>query len=372
MKTYIRLLLITAMLVPVVSCHKKERNKSEEIPQIEVAEAMTDSVVLHKTYPGYLSADNSAEVVGKVNGQILTQNYRAGAYVNRGDVLFTIDPTLYRDAVERGRASLASAISSRDYAKDHYEAVKKALEAEAVSKMEVLSAQSAYEQAEANIRDCKAALHTAETNLGYCTVVAPLSGYITDSYVSAGNYISGAAEPVKLAKIYDNSFFNAVFEIEDAQYEKMVGRTSGMASPLYSAIPLQFREKMGHDYTADLTYQAPAVDKSTGTVMLKGKVKNIDNELKDGMYVTVSLRYGKMPKAILVKDASIGTDQLGNYLYLVNDSNKVVYAPIEVGEIFRDSLRVVTKGIKAGDRYVTKALLTVRAGEAVKPVTAGD
>ncbi len=134
MKTYIRLLLITAMLVPVVSCHKKERNKSEEIPQIEVAEAMTDSVVLHKTYPGYLSADNSAEVVGKVNGQILTQNYRAGAYVNRGDVLFTIDPTLYRDAVERARASLASAISSRDYAKDHYEAVKKALEAEAVSK----------------------------------------------------------------------------------------------------------------------------------------------------------------------------------------------------------------------------------------------
>jgi multidrug efflux pump subunit AcrA (membrane-fusion protein) len=106
--------------------------------------------------------------------------------------------------------------------------------------------------------------------------------------------------------------------------------------------------------------------------MLKGKVKNIDNELKDGMYVTVSLPYGKMPKAILVKDASIGTDQLGNYLYLVNDSNKVVYAPIEVGEIFRDSLRVVTKGVKAGDRYVTKALLTVRAGETVKPVTAGD
>lgn len=350
-------------------CGHKSDKKSDEGPRpVDVAEATTDSVVLHKIYPGYLTADNSAEVVARIDGQLLTQNYKAGSYVTKGQVLYTIDPTLYRDAVERAEASLSSAISSRDYAKSHYEAVRKALEAEAVSKMEVLSAESAYEQAEADIRDCRAALHTARTNLGYCTITAPISGYITDSYISAGNYINGSGAPVKLAKIFDNSTFSAVFEIEDSQYEKMAGNSGDMRSHLYRAIPLKFREKLGHEYSADLSYQSPSVEKSTGTVMLKGKVRNIDNELKDGMYVTVSLPYGENPRAILVKDASIGTDQLGQYLYVVNDSDKVVYTPIETGEVYHDSLRVVNKGIKAGARYVTKALLTVRSGEEVRPV----
>lgn len=141
-----------------------------------------------------------------------------------------------------------------------------------------------------------------------------------------------------------------------------------MGAPVYRQIPLSFTDSMTHSYTADLYYESPSVNQSTGTIELKGTVNNIDNELKDGMYVTVSLPYGRKSDAILVKDASIGTDQLGKYLYVVNDSNKVVYTPVEVGDIYQDSLRVITKGLRAGDKYVTKALLTVRNGEEISPV----
>ena len=367
MKTRIYPVLLLAAILPLASCKHKEKKEAEEEATIDVAEAVVDSVVLYKTYPGYLSSDNSAEVVAQVDGKILTQNYDAGQFVNKGQVLFTIDPTLYQDAVQRAQASLASAISTRDYAKSHYAAVKKALEADAVSKMEVLNAESAYEQAEADIKDCQAALHTAQTNLGYCSVRAPLAGYITDSYIGAGNFVNGSASPVKLAKIYENNTFKAVFEIEDSQYESMVGRDGGIGDKLYRAIPLHFRDSLVHSYYADLTYEAPSVVQSTGTIQLKGVVKNQNGELKDGMYVTVQLPYGENPKAILVKDAAIGTDQLGKYLYTVNDSNKVVYTPIEIGDVYRDSLRMVTKGIKPGEKYVTKALLTVRPGEIIKP-----
>lgn len=234
--------------------------------------------------------------------------------------------------------------------------------------MEVLQAESTFNQAESNIKDCQAALHTARTNLGYCTVHAPMTGYITDSYLSAGNFVNGSGAPVKLATIYDNATLYAVFDIEDSQYEHIVGGGGGMNSPVYRAIPLKFTDKLKHDYSADLWYEAPSVEKGTGTLELKGVVKNIDNELKEGMYVTISLPYGIDPKAVLVKDAAISTDQLGKYMYIVNDSNKVVYTPIEAGELYQDSLRVINKGIKSGDKYVTKALLTVRNGEAVKPV----
>lgn len=86
------------------------------------------------------------------------------------------------------------------------------------------------------------------------------------------------------------------------------------------------------------------------------------------MYVSIDLPYGTEPKAILIRDAAIGTDQLGKYVYLVNDSNKIVYTPIEIGQLYQDTLRIVTKGLTPNDRYVTKALLTVRNGQTIKPV----
>lgn len=359
--------LLFLILVSATSCHnRKDKTGQEGVASVDVAEAKVDSVVLHKTYPGYLSSQISANVVAQVNGKILSIHFTPGSFVKKGQLLFSIDPTLYRDAVSRAEAALASAISSRDYAKSHYEAVKKALEADAVSKMEVLSAESTLEQAEANIKDCRAALSTARTNLGYCSVTAPISGYITDAVVSSGNYVSGAAQPFTLATVYDNSIFNAVFEIADAQYEHMVG--DKVNTMLYRSIPLNFRDSLPHSYTADLSYEAPSVNTGTGTIMLKGTVKNIDNELKDGMYVTVRLPYGVDPKAVLINNASIGTDQLGKYVYVVNDSNKVVYTHIEVGDLYQDSLRIVNSGLKGGEKYVTKALLTVRNGEEVKPV----
>ncbi len=365
---YIMLFLLCAGPCFLFSCgHKDKSQAAPEAPEIDVAEVMIDSVVLHKTYPGYLSSGNSVDVTAQVDGILIKKYFDAGGSVKKGQVLFQVDPTLYQDAVDRAEASLASAISQRDYAKSRYAAVQKAFEAEAVSKMEVLSAESTLNQAEANIKDCQAALHTAKVNLGYCTMRATMSGNITDATIGEGNYVNGADDPIVLANIYDNTTMSAAFEIEDAQYERMVGRTTGINDPIYHKIPLKFRDNLLHDYTGKLSYEAPNVNLKTGTILLKCDIDNTYGELKEGMYVRINLPYGVDPMALLVKDASIGTDQLGKYVYVVNDSNKVVYTPIKVGEVFQDSLRIVESGLRQGDRYVTKALLTVRNGETVKP-----
>lgn len=86
------------------------------------------------------------------------------------------------------------------------------------------------------------------------------------------------------------------------------------------------------------------------------------------MYVDVSLPTGVDPEAILVRDASLSTDQLGKFLYTVNDSDRVVYTHVQVGELADDSMRIVTSGLKPGDRYVTSAMLKVRDGMTVKPI----
>lgn len=356
------------LLLSAASCKKSDKKYSEDTtPTVSVATPIVDSIVLHKTYPGLLGACDNAVVVGRVNGTILTKNYDNGSYVSKGQVLFTIESTKYRDAVQQAQAALATAKSQLDYAKRNYEALSEALKSDAVSQIEVIQAKATMEQAEASVKNAEAALSQANLNLSYCTVRAPIAGYITSNTLNPGNYINGEGSPVNLCTIYENSYLMATFTVEDAQYEQMVGQNGGMSHSLYRNMPLKFSQPLPHSYTADLSYEAPNINSSTGTLELKGKIKNIDNELKDGMYVTVELPYGVNPKAILIKDASIGTDQLGKYVYVVNDSDKVVYTPIKIGELYQDSLRVVDEGLKPGDRYVTEALLTVRNGMTVKP-----
>lgn len=368
-KTIFYLILSSAIMIAAFASCKKNDKKSgaDEVPTINVAMPIIDSIVLHKTYPGTLLAGKTADVVGRVNGTILTKNYEGGAFVSKGQVLYTIESTKYREAVAQASASLATAKSEYEYASKNYAALKEALKSDAVSQIEVAEAKSSMEQAEAAIKNAQAALGQANLNLSYCTVRAPFSGYISATNLDPGNYIGGEASPVKLCTIYDTNTLQASFNIEDSQYEKMVGQIGGKDHAIYRNIPLKFSEDLPHSYTADLSYESPSVNSSTGTMTLRGDIKNIDNELKDGMYVTVQLPYGVNPKAILIKDASIATDQLGKYIYVVNDSNKVVYTPIKVGQLYQDSLRVVDEGLKPGDRYVTEALLTVRNGMEVKP-----
>ena len=138
-------------------------------------------------------------------------------------------------------------------------------------------------------------------------------------------------------------------------------------------LPRQITVNLGEDgiqpYPATLDYFAPNVDLSTGTLNLRARLDNPKGLLKSGLYVSITLPYGKESQAILIPDASIGTDQLGKYVYVVNDSDRVRYRHIEVGQLIDDSLRQITGGLSPQERYVTRALMKVREGMKVKPTS---
>ena len=117
-----------------------------------------------------------------------------------------------------------------------------------------------------------------------------------------------------------------------------------------------------------LNYLSPNFSLSTGTMRLRAELDNPDGVLKPGLYVSVTLPYATAEKAILVDNASIGTDQLGKYLYVVNDSNVVSSRHIEVGQLVDDHMRIVTSGLSSDERYVTKALMKVRQGMKIQPI----
>lgn len=356
------------MLIVLAACGKKKEAAPQGPDTVDVAYPTVDSVTLHRTYPGIVYAGDEAQVVARVDGVILSCNYSGGDRVSAGQVLFTIESTKYRDAVAQAESALSTARAEYAYASKQYEALKKALKSDAVSQMDVIQAKSNMEQSASDIKNATAFLQTARTNLGYCQVRAPLSGIVSTPTLDPGNYVAGAVSPVVLCTVYDDSTMSVHFNVADSEYEQILGNNGGIRNPLFRKVPISFANPLPHSYTINLSYESPSVDPSTGSLLVKGIVKNINGELKNGMYCTVSLPYGIDPHALLIKDASIGTDQLGKYVYVVNDSDKVVYTHIEVGDLYRDSLRLVTKGLTSRQRYVTKALLNVRQGEKVKPV----
>ncbi|MFG6386818.1 MAG: efflux RND transporter periplasmic adaptor subunit [Muribaculaceae bacterium] len=360
-----------AALLLATSCRNKEKSEdtSEAMP-VEVSLVAVDSVTLYKDYPGKLIADRTARAVAKVNGILSAPLYDGGEYVKEGQLLFTIDNSEYTNALNSALANLSKAKSDNAYAEQHYEAVNKAYSKNAVSQMELSQALNARDQSRAAITSAEAALADARKKVNDCSVRAPLSGHVTTNQLSKGNYVMGESSPVVLATVYKDDVVVATFTIEDASFLRMLENTNNRDKINYNAIPINFSEKLPHDYTGALNYMAPNVNATTGTIELQAKVDNTYNELKPGMYCTIRLPYKLDPQAMIINDASISTDQLGKYVYVVNDSNKVVYTPIKVGDLVQgDTMRVVTEGLKPTDRYVTSAILKVRNGMTVKPFT---
>ena len=365
-------IVAVAVLFSLFSCQSKKGEKQSDdvrLPEISVAYPAVDSVVLIKSYPGYLTSLQTVDLVARVNGYLQQVAYTPGEIVKKGQLLFVIEPSQYEDAVEQAEAALKTAQAQYDYAENNYTRMKEAAQSDAISTIDLIQAESKLEQSRASVRNAEAALSTARIQLGYCYVKAPFEGRISRNLYDVGNYISGSLQSTKLATIYQDKKMYAYFNIEDNQYLKMLlNQSKGKHSVPSDRVEILFQETISRSYYGRLDYLSPNVDLSTGTLSIRAEVDNPAGELKSGLYISIRLPYGSREHAILVRDASIATDQLGKYMYVVNDSNVVEYRPVETGQLVNDTLRVIDKGISPTDRYVTKALLKVRAGMPVRPV----
>lgn len=356
-----------AAAILAFSCSHSEKTHQTHAEKVDVASVVTDSVTIYKNYPGTLTANREVQLVARVNGYLRSKNYQSGSYVRQGDVLFTIEDGNYRDAVSRAQSDVATAEANLNYARSHYHALCEAQKSDAVSRMEVEQGLSTLNDCEASLASARANLKTARTQLSYCTVRAPFNGHITAASYDVGAYLGGEGAPVALAEIFEDDTMIANFAIDDASSLAGIQRNIKDGDVDYNRIPLNFSDTLSHRYTAQLDYLSPKVSTSTGTVQLQAVIDNPDGELRSGMFVSVDLPAENEPHALLIKDASISSDQLGKYVYVVNDSNKVVYTPINVGPLVNDSMRVVQSGLNPGQKYVTKAMLKVRDGMTVSP-----
>ena len=346
-----------------LSCTNKPKQAAMPIMEIQVSRPLVQDLVLTKQYPGYLTAEQTVNLVARVPGVLQKVLFKAGSLVKKGTLLFVIEPTLYRDNLKKAKAALKTATAQLTYQRSHLNRMREAAKSNAVSEIQVIQTETNVSEAEADVNTAQAAISVAKTNLSYCYVRAPFDGTIDRSQFDVGNYVGAAGASTTLATLYKDEMMFAYFNVENKQYAKMM-RSIQKATP----ISIQIGETGKVSYPGLLNYSSPNVDVATGTLSLRADIKNPKRMLKTGMYVTITLPYHDLKEAVLVREASIGTDQLGKFMYVVNDSNIVKYRPIVLGQLINDSLRQVQQGISPTERYVTTALLKVRDGMKIKPM----
>jgi membrane fusion protein (multidrug efflux system) len=336
--------------------------------EVTVEAIRVESIALQTELAGRTSAFRVAEVRPQVTGIIQARDFREGSQVEAGQLLYTIDPAVYRAAFERAQAELESAearvVTARVRAERYAELVK----INAVSKQERDDAQAANMQAVAAVAQARASLKSARISLDFTHVVAPISGRIGRSNVTQGALVT-ASQSAPLATIaqLDPMFVDVTqSSVQLLQLKRLL--SSGGAQPPNASVRLRLEDGTDYPTLGELQFTDVTVDPSSGSVTLRALFSNPDVLLLPGMYVRAVVDEAVEPRGILAPQQAVARDERGQAQALVVDANnKVEVRPLVTGRAIGDRWHV-TQGLQPGDRVIVEGNHKVKPGDTVKPI----
>ena len=337
-------------------------------PPVSVAAALERKVVDTEEFSGRIEAMEQVDVRARVTGYIESVNFRQGAEVRKGDVLFVIDPRPFQAEVARAEATVANTRAQLDLARSELARAEALLADQATSKREYDDVASKVRQLEAQSRSAQAALEITRLQLSYTRVVAPISGRVSKPEVTAGNLVQGEvpSSPV-LTTIVSSHPIYASFEADESVYLKYGKRARNGSAPLPVHVGLADEEGFPREGT--LQFVDNRLDPRSGTVRMRAVLDNRDGKLTPGLYARVQLSNGTQTRdALLVADRAIGTDQSKRFVLVLGEGNKAQYREVKLGKV-ADGLRIIEEGLKPGELIVVNGLQRVRPGSPVTPQT---
>jgi len=336
---------------------------------VSVATVKATETIRWHEFSGRLEAVERVDIRSRVAGQVQDVLFREGSLVDEGDLLVTIDPAPFEAEVARAEATVASARAQLSFTKVEHERAQKLAGTGAMPVREMDRRDNDYREAQAALRAAQATLKVAKLNLGYTKIRAPISGRVGKALITVGNLVpAGAAAPalttlVSVDPIYaafdadENVVMQALHELRKSSGTLDVGR-----------IPVEM-EGVTADAPAvhgQVQFVDNAVDASSGTIRVRAVFSNPDGFLMPGQFARLRMGQASPQMLLLVSERAIGSDLDKKFVMVVGDDDKAEYREVTLGAI-ADGLRIVTNGLKDGDRVIVRGLQRVRPGVLVKP-----
>ena len=361
----------TLVLIALVGCTSAapQAGPPQEMPaaDVGVVTVKVEQVTLQTELAGRTTAALAADLRPQVSGIIKARTFEEGALVKAGQVLYQIDPALYRAAYAQAAADLASAkagLAASKTKNDRYVALAKF---EGVSKQEIDDARTAVDLAAAGVAQKQAALQAARINLDYTSIKAPITGRIGKSTVTAGALVT-AGQPAPLATI--RSLDPMFVDLTESNAERLRLRAALGAGKLGAGsakVRLKLSDGSVYKHDGTLEFAEVAVDEATGMVTLRAKFPNPDDTLLPGMYVRAVLDQAVDQTAMLVPQQGITHDAKGNATAMVVGKDGKVEPRTLVADRVIGDRWLVTSGLVAGDRVIVEGLNKIGPGMPTRP-----
>lgn len=344
---------------------------SGDAPLPPVIEVVVDTVVrepYQATYRhvGRLRAQNDVAIQARVNGYLQSREFREGELVTVGDVLYILDDSEYVAAVARAKADLAGDVANQANAQGNY---LRGLELQPkgfISDSEMDNIEAKKRDADARIEAAQAQVTSAEVNLGYTKILAPITGRIGHSSASVGDLVG--PNTGNLTTLVSIDPIEAQFQVSEATYVAAIGEDldRNLEASALSRIEVSLELSNGLVYPeiGSIDYIANRIDLATGTLEARARIPNPKSALVPGQYVRVILRDTELLEGVFIPQAAVQADQQGSFILTVDGEGAVVRRNVELGERREDKV-LVKQGVTAGEQVIVRGLQQVRPGMVV-------
>ncbi|HSF53052.1 MAG TPA: efflux RND transporter periplasmic adaptor subunit [Algoriphagus sp.] len=350
-----------SLLFLLAAC--KEEVVTEAPPvQVNVVKAIQNDVPLYEEFVAQVYGKSDVDIRARVEGWVVSVNFKEGSVVKKGDLLYVIDDIEYKNRVDRQASEVTRAQTELVRAESELSRVRPLTEMNALSKKDLDNAVAEYEAAKAHVASTQSTLENAKIELGYTRVLAPFEGIVGISNVRVGDYVSRVGGTSVLTTISSVDGVRVRFEISEREYLRIAQLSQEELASARKNVELILADGSVYPEKGEVDFANREIDSRTGTLTIEASFPNPTGLLRPGLFVKTRVLLNTAMGAVLIPQRAVFQLQNLNQVFTVSDSSTLKATTVEAGQKIGDAW-IIKSGLKAGDRVaiVGSAGLTANA-----------
>lgn len=360
--------LVSLLSLVLISCGKQELAVTPPpAPAVSVYTISSQDIGSYREFVARTEASKEANLLARVEGELIERSFREGSMVEKGQVLLKIDPAAYQAALNSAKADLSSRVSGEDNAVRNLKRAKDLIGDGFISQSDFDKLTTEESQAKSAVKSAQAALENAELNLSYTNIVAPFSGQIGKVNYDVGNVVGPTSDTLATLTLSDPIYVN--FQVEESLYVSYLQSHQEIKNAEEVLMNVSLRLPNNSDYPeiGRLDFADTEISQGMGTVELRAVFPNPNGIVIPGLFVTLITESKDKESMALIPQAAVQEGQQGKFVLVVDANNTVQQRYVVLGRRI-NAMWVVEKGLSAGEQVIVEGLQKVRPGAEVKPV----
>src|SRR5580693_1622415 len=364
-KSIVAKALPLAVIISVLGCEKKVAETGPPAPpEVLVTQVISGDVPVIRSWVGTLDGSENADIRARVTGYLQKRDYQEGSFVKEGDLLFEIDPRPFEAALAQAKSELDQVQATQAATQADFERSQDLYNKKVISVQEYENKRQLNQAQVAKSEALQAAAQTAQLNLDYTKISAPVDGIAGLSKANIGDLV-GTGSEVTLTTVSKIDPIRLYFPINEQDYKKHASALQkGMQKPesdREATVELVFADGTVYPQKGKFSFVDRQVDPTTGTILVAANFPNPDHSLRPGQFAKARAAIEKISGALLVPERALSELQGSYQVGVIDDNGKAEIRPIKIGPRYNHQV-VVTEGLKNGETVIVEGLQNVRPG----------